>query len=163
MHIKQAQSPSEIEHVRRLFREYEAYLNEDLCFQSFEEELAGLPGKYAPPGGALLIAIDKDRTVGCVGLRELAGGVCEMKRLFVRPEARGLGLGRKLATRIIAVARSLGYTLMRLDTLDRLTEAMRLYETLGFRKTAPYYSNPLAGVVYLELDLSRATSQRHSS
>lgn len=163
MHIKQAQSPSEIEDARRLFRDYEAYLNEDLCFQSFEEELAGLPGKYAPPGGALLIAIDKDRMVGCVGLRELADGVCELKRLFVRSEARGLGVGRKLATQIIAVARSLGYTLMRIDTLERLTEAMRLYETLGFRRTAPFCSNPLTGVVYMELDLSGATSDRHSS
>jgi ribosomal protein S18 acetylase RimI-like enzyme len=160
MHIKQAKSPSEIEDARRQFRDYEAYLNEDLCFQSFEEELADLPGKYAPPGGALLMAIDKDRTVGCVGLRELADGVCEMKRLFVRPEARGLGVGRKLATQIIDVAQSLGYALMRLDTLDRLTEAMRLYETLGFRRTAPYYSNPLPGVVYMELEL---TNDRRSS
>jgi GNAT superfamily N-acetyltransferase len=162
MRIKHAHIPSEIEAVRRLFREYEAYLDEDLCFQSFEQELANLPGKYAPPGGALLIAIHENRAVGCVGLRELADGVCEMKRLFVRPEARGLGLGRKLATRIIDIARSLGYTLMRLDTLARLTEAVQLYETLGFRTTAPYYSNPLPGVVYMELKIDRSTGDRPS-
>lgn len=162
MRIKNAHLPSEIEEVQRLFREYEAYLDEDLCFQSFEEEIANLPGKYAPPGGALLIAIHANRTVGCVGLRELAEGVCEMKRLFVRPEARGLGLGRKLATRIIDIARSQGYTLMRLDTLARLAEAVQLYETLGFRTTAPYYSNPLPGVVYLELNLSGSTGGQPS-
>lgn len=162
MRIKHAHNPLEIEEVRRLFREYEAYLDEDLCFQSFEQELADLPGKYAPPGGALLIAVHKNRTVGCVGLRELADSVCEMKRLFVRPEARGLGLGRKLAAQIIAVARSLGYTLMLLDTLARLTEAMQLYETLGFHTTAPYYNNPLPGVVYLELKLSGPTGDQPS-
>lgn len=162
MRIKHAQIPSEIEEVRRLFREYEADLGEDLCFQGFEQELANLPGKYAPPGGALLIAVHENRTVGCVGLRALADGVCEMKRLFVRPETRGLGLGRKLATQIIDVARSLGYTLMRLDTLARLTKAVQLYKTLGFRTTAPYYSNPLPGVVYLELNLSGPTGDRPS-
>jgi GNAT superfamily N-acetyltransferase len=163
MQIKQAKSPSEIEQVRRLFREYETFLDEDLCFQSFEEELAGLPGKYALPSGALLIAVHRGRTVGCVGVRELGSGVCEMKRLFVRPEARGLGVGRKLAAEIIAVARSLGYSLMRLDTLDRLTEAMRLYQSLGFRKTAPYYSNPLPGVVYLELVLKNSIRNQESA
>jgi GNAT superfamily N-acetyltransferase len=153
MIIKPAQTPTEIEEVRLLFREYEAFLNVDLCFQNFEEELASLPGKYAAPTGALLIAIHKDKTVGCVGVRRLSDEECEMKRLYVRPEARGLGLGRKLAQKIIAMAHSLGYALMRLDTLDRLGEAMRLYESLGFRKTGPYYGNPLPGVVYWELKL----------
>ena len=154
MRIKQAQTPGEIEEVRHLFREYEAFLGVDLCFQGFESELAGLPGKYAPPSGALLIGISRGKTVGCVALRPLDGGVCEMKRLYVKPEARGTGLGRQLAQEIIAVARELGYSLMRLDTLDRLTEAMRLYEALGFRQTEPYYDNPLQGVVYWELDLA---------
>ena len=163
MRIKHAQTKTEIEEVRELFREYEAFLDVDLCFQSFEEELAGLPGKYSRPGGDLLIGIDGERTVGCVALRKLDNGVCEMKRLFVKPEARGSGLGRRLAQEIILVARELGYSLMRLDTLDRLTEAMHLYETLGFRRTEPYYENPLAGVVYWELELKgeRTGQQDH--
>ena len=155
MRIKYAQTPREIENVRRLFREYETFLDVDLCFQSFEEELAGLPGKYAPPGGALLIGLNKKRAIGCVGVRRLSDGVCEMTRLFVRPEARGTGAGLQLAKEIIAVARALGYARMRLDTLDRLTDAMRLYETLGFQRIQPYYANPLPGVVYWELKLNK--------
>ncbi len=153
MRIKQAQSKKEIEAVRRLFREYEAFLAVDLCFQGFEEELAGLPGRYARPGGDLLIALDGESVAGCVAVRRLGDGVCEMKRLFVEPGARGKGLGRRLALEIIAIARELGYGTMRLDTLDTLSEAMQLYEALGFRRTAPYYDNPLPGVVYWELDL----------
>lgn len=154
MRIRQAQTKTEIEEVRKLFREYEAFLDVDLCFQSFEEELASLPGKYSRPSGDLLIGLDGEKTVGCVALRRLDGGACEMKRLFVRPEARGTGLGRQLAQEIILVARDLGYSLMRLDTLDRLKEAMKLYEMLGFQRTDPYYENPLPGVVYLELELN---------
>jgi putative acetyltransferase len=153
MKIKRAESLSEIDEVRRLFREYEAFLGADLSFQNFENELASLPGKYAPPRGALLIGLAERDVAGCVALRELSYGVCEMKRLFVRPESRGTGLGRLLAQEIIAVARDLGYSLMRLDTLDRLRDAMQLYETLGFRRTDPYYENPLPGAVYWELDL----------
>ena len=153
MRIAQARTEAEMETVRSLFRQYEAFLNVDLCFQGFEEELAGLPGKYARPGGDLLLGLDGEKTLGCVAVRRLDDDVCEMKRLFVKPEARGTGLGRKLAQEIIGIARELGYKLMRLDTLDRLTEAIRLYEALGFRKTEPYYENPLPGVVYLELVL----------
>ncbi len=156
MRIKHAQTPNEIEVIRRLFREYEAYLNVDLCFQSFEEELAGLPGKYAHPSGALLIGLIRNKVVGCVAVRRLDDGVCEMKRLFVRPEARRTGGGRQLANEIITVARALGYARMRLDTLDRLTHAMRLYESLGFQRIQPYYENPLPGVVYWELQLNTA-------
>ena len=151
--IKQAQTESEIDEVRRLFREYEDFLGVDLCFQSFEEELEQLPGNYSQPGGELLIALDGARALGCVAVRRLDGQTCEMKRLYVRPEARGAGLGRRLATEIILVARELGYSVMKLDTLERLDRAMHLYETLGFRRTTPYYQNPLTGVVYWELRL----------
>ncbi len=151
--IQQARTPAEMAEVRRLFREYEAFLQVDLCFQGFEDELSSLPGEYVPPQGALLLALDADKIVGCVALRRLEEGVCEMKRLFVRPPARGRGLGRRLAQRIIDVARQAGYSSMRLDTLDRLVEAMRLYESLGFRITGAYYENPIPGAVYWELDL----------
>lgn len=160
MTIKQAVTGKEIETVRRLFREYEAFLGVDLGFQNFDAEFAGLPGKYARPNGDLLIGLNGNRIMGCVAVRRLGDSVCEMKRLYVRPEARGTGLGRRLALEIIAIARELGYALMRLDTLDRLTEAMSLYETLGFRKTAPYYENPLQGVVYWELPLLQEKPQQ---
>lgn len=150
MKIKQAQTKAEIEAVRELFREYEAFLNVDLCFQNFEDELAGLPGKYSRPDGDLLICLDGEKAVGCVAVRNLGGGVCEMKRLFVRPEARGTGLGRRLVRKIIVISQELGFSLMRLDTLETLKEAMHLYETLGFKKTGPYYENLLPGVVYWE-------------
>ena len=158
MKIKQAQTETEIDEVRNLFREYEAFLKVDLCFQSFEEELANLPGKYSRPSGDLLIGLDGERTVGCVAVRKLDDNVCEMKRLFVRPEARRTGLGRQLTQGIIGIARELGYSIMHLDTLDRLTEAMRLYETLGFRRREPYYQNPLPGVVYWELELNKEST-----
>lgn len=153
MIIKQAQTKMEIEKVRILFREYEEFLDVDLCFQNFEEELASLPGKYSRPDGDLLIGLDGERIVGCVAVRKLDDSVCEMKRLYVKPEVRGTGLGKLLAQEIIGIAKELGYSLMRLDTLDKLAEAMRLYETLGFRRSEPYYKNPLSGVVYWELEL----------
>jgi ribosomal protein S18 acetylase RimI-like enzyme len=157
MRIQPARTQAEIEEARKLFREYEAFLGIDLCFQSFEEELASLPGRYAPPGGELLIAVDSGvgdgKIVGCVALRKLEDGICEMKRLFVKPEARGSGVGRGLARKIITAARELGYSRMRLDTLDRLTEALCLYTSLGFRAIEPYYKNPIPGVVYMELFL----------
>ena len=158
MRIKQAQTKTEIEEVRNLFREYEAFLDVDLCFQSFEVELAGLPGNYSRPSGDLLIGLGEEKTVGCVAVRKFDDGVCEMKRLFVRPEVRGKGLGRQLAQEIIVIARKLGNSLMRLDTLDRLTEAMHLYEMLGFRRTEQYYKNPLHGVVYWELELKEESA-----
>jgi len=153
MQIVQAESPGNIEKIRTLFREYEEYLGIDLCFQAFEQELAGLPGRYAPPEGSLLLALDGDQAAGCVALRKLHAGVCEMKRLYVKRQYRGKGLGRALAERIIAAGSRLGYSLMRLDTLERLVAAIRLYESLGFETTEPYYPNPLDGVRYLELKL----------
>jgi len=154
MNIIHVQTPQHIEETRRLFREYEQFLGVDLCFQGFEAELAGLPGRYGPPTGALLMALDGEHAAGCVALREIGQGICEMKRLYVRPAYRGLDLGRQLARSIIGQAISLGYSLMRLDTLDTLRQAMGLYEALGFTRTAPYYDNPLPGVVYWERALT---------
>ena len=153
--IVRAQSPDQIDEVRRLFREYERFLDVDLCFQSFEEELAGLPGKYGPPDGVLLMAMDGRQSAGCVALRKVEDRVCEMKRLYLRPQYRGRGLGRLLAERILSEATALGYSVMRLDTLDKLKAAMGLYEAMGFRRREPYYGNPLPGVVYWELDLGK--------
>jgi ribosomal protein S18 acetylase RimI-like enzyme len=156
MNIKllSADTPELLGQIRQLFREYQESLNVDLCFQGFEEELAGLPGRYAPPKGALFVAVDGEKTAGCVALREIAPGVCEMKRLYVRPSTRGRGLGRRLAEAAIAEGRRLGYRLMRLDTLEQLREAIGLYESLGFRRIPSYYANPLPGVIYWELRLT---------
>jgi ribosomal protein S18 acetylase RimI-like enzyme len=149
-------TPEQIAAARTLFREYESFLNVDLCFQDFENELAGLPGKYAPPQGALLLAVEGGQVCGCVALRKLEPEICEMKRLFVRPQYRGRGLGVKLAAAIIAEAAAKGYAAMRLDTLAQLAEAIQLYERLGFRNIDPYYHNPLPGVSFWELDLRPA-------
>jgi putative acetyltransferase len=148
-----AETPEQLNCVRSLFRQYAEALDVDLCFQEFADELASLPGKYAPPDGRLALAIEGDQPAGCVAIRKLGAGVCEMKRLYVRPEFRSGGLGRRLSEQMIAQAAQAGYTAMRLDTLDRLTEAMELYKSLGFRRTEPYYDNPLDGVVYWELQL----------
>ena len=148
--IVQATTPPQIQTLRDLFREYEAFLQVDLCFQRFEEELAGLPGRYAPPQGALLLASATGRTAGCVAMRALDEDVCEMKRLYVRPPYLGLGLGKKLARNVIELARAAGYATMRLDTLEKLRPALCLYTGLGFETCQPYYDNPLPGVVYLQ-------------
>lgn len=149
--IIRAMTDIHMDEVRRLCREYVDFLGVDLCFQSFEEEMEELPGKYDSPGGCLLIAVNGDAVIGCVAVRPLEDDVCEMKRLYVRPEYRGCGAGRMLVRRIIDEAIAVGYLRMRLDTLDTLTEAMTLYESFGFKKTSPYYYNPLTGVVYWEL------------
>lgn len=140
--------------VRSLFREYQESLGIDLCFQSFEEELAGLPGKYAPPRGAVLFAeSEKGEISGVVAMREWDPDTAEMKRLFVRPAFQGLGLGRLLAEGIIRQARSRGYRRMRLDTLPSMGRAIDLYRKLGFREIPPYTANPIEGALYLELTL----------
>ena len=139
--------------MRALLREYAASLPFELDFQDFDRELAGLPGAYAPPGGALLVAHVDGRVAGCVALRPLADDACEMKRLFVLPRARGTGLGRRLAAAIVAEARRLGYARMRLDTTPGMETAQALYEELGFVETEPYTHNPVSGTRFLELEL----------
>jgi ribosomal protein S18 acetylase RimI-like enzyme len=153
MEIIQAASAGDIERVKELFREYEKSLDVDLCFQGFEQELAGLPGAYTPPRGRLLLAIDGGRPAGCVALRPLGPDACEMKRLYVRPEFRGRRAGRRLAEAIITEARAIGYVRMRLDTLPSMSEAIAMYRSLGFAEIAPYYANPVPGALFMELAL----------
>lgn len=151
--IDQAKTPDSFLQARTLFKEYQAALGVDLGFQGFENELESLPGQYAPPEGRLLLACADDAVAGCVALRPLRDGVCEMKRLFVRPAFRTHGLGRMLAERVIAEARTIGYRRMCLDTLPSMGRAQQLYEVLGFREIEPYRYNPIAGTKYLGLDL----------
>jgi GNAT superfamily N-acetyltransferase len=147
--IIRAATMADLDEIRKMLREYAAWLEIDLCFQNFEEELAGLPGEYSPPRGRLLIA----EGAGCVALRPLEEDVCEMKRLYVRPEGRGSGLGRQLVLAIISEARALGYRRMRLDTMPKMGGAQRLYESLGFRDIEAYRYNPEPGARFLELEL----------
>jgi len=154
MNIIQLSTPDQIEQSRELFKEYEDSLGINLCFQNFEKELAELPGDYAPPQGRLLLAMDDDRVAGCIALRKIGDGICEMKRLFVRAELRGKGLGRKLVEAIISEARKIGYERMRLDTLPgKMDEAIALYRSLGFTEIEPYYQNPVPGAKFMELEL----------
>ena len=139
--------------VRQLFTEYANSIGIDLCFQSFDRELAGLPGKYAPPDGRLFLARENEQSVGCVALRKIGNGICEMKRLYVRPAFRGQRVGRRLADEIIFAAREIGYARMRLDTLSSMTPAIGLYESLGFQRIPAYYDNPSELAVFFELEL----------
>jgi ribosomal protein S18 acetylase RimI-like enzyme len=158
LRIGEAREASDIATARGLFEEYAASLGIDLCFQGFEEELATLPGSYAPPDGRLLLARQGPEIAGCVALRRLEQNVCEMKRLYVRPAFRGLGVGRMLAEEIIREAGITGYHRMRLDTLPTMISARGLYRQLGFREIPPYRANPVEGAVFLELQLDRSTT-----
>ena len=159
--IAQVASSRELQAIRALFLEYASSLEISLCFQNFEEELATLPGKYAPPQGRLLLAVDDQQQAGCVALRPLEPGVCEMKRLYVRPAWRGHGLGRLLTKRIVAAGHDIGYKRMRLDTLNSMQAAIGLYRSLGFREIKPYYDNPSERAVFLELDLKKMPNEAH--
>jgi len=150
----QAISTEDVSRARELFEEYAAGLGISLCFQNFEQELKELPGAYAPPGGRLFLALDEESVAGCVALRKIHDGTCEMKRLYVRPEFRGKGRGRSLALKIIEEARSLGYERMCLDTLPgQMDAAIRMYRSFGFREIEPYYENPVEGALFMELRL----------
>ena len=153
LEILKAESGEELEQVRNLFEEYSNSLFFNLDFQNFEEELSNLPGDYVRPTGCLLLAINKGQSVGCVGLRKLSDGVCEMKRLYVREQFRGLGFGRALAEAVIEEARKIGYDYMRLDTVPSMDAARTLYVSLGFKQTSPYRYNPIEGAVFMELRL----------
>ena len=144
------------EHYREataLLREYEVEIEVDLCFQGFEEELQNLDRVYGSPGGRFFLVRQGERTAGCVALRDLGGGICEMKRLFLRPGFRGNGLGRECAERIVRTARELGYRAMRLDTLPAMRSAIALYRSMGFAEIAPYTENPCEGALFMELGL----------
>jgi len=155
VNIVQAQSPEDIDRTRELFEEYVAWLGINLCFQNFEKELAELPGEYVPPTGRLFLAFDGDQISGCVALRGLGDGVCEVKRLYVRPEFRGKGLGRELTQAVIDAAREIGYERMRLDTLPgKMDTALTMYRSLGFQEIEAYYHNPVAGATFMELSLT---------
>jgi putative acetyltransferase len=149
-----ADSPAQIAQASELFLEYAQSLGFSLCFQNFDSELAGLPGDYAPPEGRLLLVEYEGQLAACAALRKLESGICEMKRLYLRPQFRGKGVGRILAERIITEARQIGYHRMRLDTVEPvMKDAIAMYRKLGFKEIAPYRANPIAGAKYMELEL----------
>jgi putative acetyltransferase len=152
--IVEATTEIQYANARVLFEEYAESLGFDLCFQGFVAELAQLKEMYGAPRGCLLLVMGEGGPVACVGVRARSGETCEIKRLYVRPPARGCGLGRALAEEAIRRARAAGYAKMVLDTLESMNAAQALYRSLGFRETAPYCENPIAGAVYMELDLS---------
>jgi ribosomal protein S18 acetylase RimI-like enzyme len=155
----QATSDEEILQARQLFEEYAASLGIDLCFQNFDKELAGLPGAYAPPSGRLLLAKEDDLIAGCIALRKIGDGIGEMKRLYVRSEFRGQGLGRLLTEALLREARDIGYSRMRLDTIPgKMDQAIALYRSLGFRDIEPYYNNPVEGAAFMELLLDKESA-----
>lgn len=152
--FSQVQTPAQIEQARELFLEYARSLGFSLCFQNFDKELAGLPGDYTPPDGRLFLAEHDGQLAGCAALHRLDATSGEMKRLYVRPNFRGLGLGRKLAERVLAEAVSIGFLRVRLDTIvGKMDDAIALYRRLGFREIEPYRQNPIAGALYMELEL----------
>lgn len=163
-HITPVRFEEELNDTKILFGEYTKWLDLDLTFQDFDAEMAGLPGKYAPPDGELLLARTADGdAVGCVAVRPLVGDICEMKRLWVRNSAKGLGLGKALVSAVIDAGRRLGYSEMRLDTLPRMATAISMYRSFGFVDIEAYYETPLAGTHFLELDLTkpRGTSREY--
>ncbi len=149
-------SPEQIAAIRELFLEYAKSLGFSLCFQNFDQELANLPGDYASPAGRLWLVTYNGESAGCVALHKIASDICEMKRLYIRPQFRGKGLGRDLAEKVISAAREIGYKKLRLDTVEPvMTAAVAMYRKLGFREIPPYRPNPMPGALYMELDLRK--------
>lgn len=153
MKIICAATEQQISRCRQLFLDYASSLGFSLCFQNFEKELACLPGEYAPPFGCLFLAEVNSKLIGCVGLRKINDNTCEMKRLYIEPDYRGRGISKLLVETLISKARELGYTKMRLDTINTMNEAIALYRSFGFIETEPYRYNPIEGVLFMELDL----------
>jgi GNAT superfamily N-acetyltransferase len=151
--IRPASSPADVAAARALFEEYQASLGFSLCFQNFDAELAGLPGAYAPPEGRLLLAFAGAEPAGCVALRKIEEGICELKRLWVRPAFRGTGLGRRLVEVVLREAPGIGYRAVRLDTLPSMKVAQSLYLSLGFSDIPPYNDHPIEGTRFLEAAL----------
>ncbi|MEW6411589.1 MAG: GNAT family N-acetyltransferase [Candidatus Zixiibacteriota bacterium] len=155
--IIQATTKEHLAAVYELFREYIESLGFDLSFQNIEEEIANLPGEYAPPEGRLYLALCDGQPAGCVGLRQLSSVICEMKRMWVRPQFRGKKIGHTLAEKVVEDARAIGYRKMVLDTIDTMAEAMAIYRSLGFKSVQPYYYNPIDGATFFEKDLTEDT------
>jgi len=156
--LVKANTPAHMEKAREIFLRYARSLDFDLSFQGFAVELAGLPGDYASPAGCLLLAMEDGETMGCVALRKIGEGICEMKRLFIGPEQRGKGIGLLLAEAVIQEAKRLGYDQMRLDTVPSMTSAISLYRSLGFREISSYCHNPVPGAKFFELQLKPGNS-----
>jgi putative acetyltransferase len=163
--VIQAETPEHIAIVRELMLEYAQWLEFNLCFQGFDDELRTLPGKYAPPQGRLFLALWDGRVAGMGALRPTQEpGICEMKRLFVRPDFRGQALGRTLAEKLIAEARTAGYSRMRLDTVPvKMDEAIALYRRLGFKAISPYYASPVEHTLFMELELASSSAAERAS
>lgn len=154
INILQAETPQQIEDARILFREYEKWFGLNLCFQNFDEEVANLPGNYIKPSGRLLLASVDGKIAGCIALRAIEADVCEMKRLFVRPNFQGAGVGKNLIEKLIEEARFIGYRKMRLDTFPpKMQKAVEIYKSYGFREIPPYYYNPYGEALFMEMDL----------
>jgi putative acetyltransferase len=153
MQIRPATFPQDLPVIKTLFEEYAKSLNVSLCFQNFAEELATLPGRYAPPRGNIWLAEASDEVAGCIAMRPLTDNRTEMKRLYVRPQYRGHNLGQKLTQTVLAAAKSLGYRDLCLDTLPSMEKAIDLYRTIGFEEIAPYYENPVSGAMFFKIQL----------
>jgi len=159
MNIIMVLTAKQVEGARTLFLEYASSLGFSLHFQEFESELRSLPGEYAPPVGALMLAVEEEQLIGCVALRKITDDTCEMKRLYVRPAFRGKGIGRRLAIAVTEEARRIEYARIRLDTVASMREAISLYRSLGFKEIEPYRYNPIEGASFMELVLERRVSK----
>jgi ribosomal protein S18 acetylase RimI-like enzyme len=161
--IAQAETREQIEEIRKLFREYEAWLGIDLCFQNFERELTDLPGKYSKPDGRLFLIYKENQSAGCAALRKIDAQTCEMKRLYVREQFRGSRVGKMLIEKLFEEARIVGYKKMRLDTLPgKMPSAVKLYKSYGFYEIAPYYDNPHRETLFMEFDLENGFKNHFS-